>query len=165
VVCNVLSALIGRRIAHAFPVPTRFTLTRRRGVSAMLAAGLWILSSRTFRQYLGGYGWFFGGAPRFWSYVPGWVVGAGVEIHGLGLGANTAIAGLLAAAAVIGLGQIRQPIVRVLAGAVPGFVVGNMMTPHYEAFHVGAAIAGTVGGLAFAACCHVDTETAPSTES
>jgi hypothetical protein len=154
VACNVFSALLGRRLAGTrHLLPTRVALSRNFGVVVMAVAALWILSSRVFRMYLGGYGWFAHAVPGFWPFVPRWAIDAGVEIHALGLLANTAIAGLLAAAAAIGLVQARHPFVQMAAGALSGFLVGNMMTPHYELFPVGPALMGTVAGVAFAVCC------------
>lgn len=105
-------------------------------------------------MYLGGYGWFAveRSQPRFWSYLPGWAIHVGSEIHDLGLLANTAIAAMLAATGVIGLLQVRHPAVRAALGGLAGFSVGHMMTPHLNVYPFGPVIVGTAAGLSLAAC-------------
>jgi hypothetical protein len=154
IACNVVGALIGRRLASRTKFwPGSITLNRHLGAAALFAVALWIMSSRTFRMFLGGYGWFASGVgPRFWQSLPRWVIDAGLATHSLGLLANTAIAGLLAAAGVIGLLQIRHLALRAVIGGLAGFTVGNMMTPNLNVFPFGPAIMGTVAGLCLAVC-------------
>jgi len=153
---NVVGAVAGHAVALHLQVGTsrNIRLSRTLGAAAALVAPLWILSSRTFRMYLGGYGWFAveRAQPFFWSYLPVWAIQIGSEVHDLGLLANTAIAALLAATGAIGVLQARHIVLRVLLGGLAGFSVGHMMTPHLNVYPIGPVIIGTAAGLSLAAC-------------
>jgi hypothetical protein len=158
VACNVLGAFVGARLARRKRPwwPGSIVLNPYVGAAALVTAALWIVSSRTFRMFLGGYGWFADRAgPPFWQFLPRWVIDAGLGIHSLGLLANTAIAGLLTATGVIGVLQTRHPALRVVIGGLAGFAVGHMMTPNLNVYPVGPAIVGTGAGLVLAVCCVV----------
>jgi VanZ family protein len=156
VVFNVVGAVAGHAAAPHVRVRTggNIRLSRALGAAALVVAPLWILSSRMFRMYLGGFGWFAieREKPFFWPYLPGWVIQVGSEVHDLGLLANTAIAALLAATGVIGVLQARHAPVRAVLGALAGFSVGHMMTPHLNVYPIGPVIMGTAAGLSLVAC-------------
>ena len=156
VVFNVIGAVCGHLAApHLSRRPDTIRLSRILGAVLLAVAPAWILSSRIFRMFLGGYGWFAleRAHPRFWSFLPAWAIQTGAEVHDLGLLANTAIAALLAAAGVIGTLQVQHPVVRIVLSAASGFAVGNMMTPHLNVFPLVPSIVGTGAGILLAACC------------
>jgi hypothetical protein len=156
VACNVVGAVSGYAMASRVRVTLghNIRLSRAVGATSLVVTPLWILSSRMFRMYLGGYGWFaFERArPFFWSYLPDWAIHFGSEVHELGLFANTAIAAILAATGLIGVLQTHHPAFRAAASAIAGFSVGHMMTPHLNIYPLGPVIVGTAAGLSLAAC-------------
>ena len=156
VVFNVVGAVSGHAMAaHIRVSPGRnIRLSRALGVASLVVTPLWILSSRMFRMYLGGYGWFAleRARPFFWPYLPGWAIQIGSEVHDLGLFANTAIAAILAATGLIGVLQTHPRALRAGLGAIAGFSVGHMMTPHLNVYPLGPVVVGTAAGISLASC-------------
>ena len=157
VAANIIGALVGYAVAQRLRTPAEIGLSRARGVAMLVLTGIWILSTRTFGMYVGRFGWFAREAlhPWFWSLLPRAVVDAGVDIHELGVLANTAIGSLLGSGGVIALLQIHHHAVRAGAAATVGFFVGNVVTPHLNVFPLASTMIGVTAGLTFSACCGV----------